>query len=112
MGPLENKMHEKFVQEYVKNGRNGLQAYKAVYPNVKDRSAGACAARLLAVARVAERFKELQAASAEGAKVTLEGLIKRLGDTATNATNDKQHSAAVAALVAQAKLAGFWGRAN
>jgi hypothetical protein len=76
MGPLENKMHEKFVQEYVKNGRNGLQGYKAVYPNVKDRSAGACAARLLAVARVAERFKELQAASAEGAKVTLEGLIK------------------------------------
>jgi hypothetical protein len=35
-------------------------------------------------------------------------LIKRLGDTATNATNDKQHAAVVAALVAQAKLAGFW----
>src|SRR5260370_5488034 len=45
---------------------------------------------------------------AEKAEVTLAGIIEQLGTTYTNASADKQRSAAVAALVAQAKLVGFW----
>jgi hypothetical protein len=37
----------------------------------------------------------------------LAGLIKRLGEIETNASNNNQ-SAAVSALIAQAKLAGLW----
>jgi hypothetical protein len=32
---LDKPQHEKFVQAYLKNGGNGREAYKAVYPAVK-----------------------------------------------------------------------------
>jgi hypothetical protein len=38
----------KFIEEYLKNGRNGQEAYKVAYPNVKDDNvAKAAASRLL-----------------------------------------------------------------
>jgi len=106
---LDNPQHEKFVQEYLKNGGNGREAYKASYPAVKkDETADSSAARLLRYARVRERMKELQHAAARETGVTLNGLIEKLGQTYTKATADKQHAAAVSAVIAQAKLAGIW----
>jgi hypothetical protein len=87
--------------------------YKAAYPAVKkDETADSSAARLLRYARVRERMKELQHAAARETGVTLNGLIEKLGETYTKATADKQHAAAVSAVIAQAKLAGIWGRAE
>lgn len=106
---LDSPQHEKFVQEYLKNGGNGRAAYKAVYPAVKkDETADSSAARLLRYAKVQERMKELQHAAARETGVTLNGLIEKLGETYTKATADKQHAAAVSAVIAQAKLAGIW----
>jgi hypothetical protein len=53
-------------------------------------------------------MKELQHAAARETGVTLNGLIEKLGETYTKATADKQHAAAVSAVIAQAKLAGIW----
>jgi hypothetical protein len=47
----------------------------------------------------------MQAKAAEKAEVTLAGIIEKLGTTYTNASADKQHSAAVAALVAPRRKA-------
>jgi phage terminase small subunit len=73
MAVLDNPQHEKFVQEYIKNGRNGCEAYKAVYPQIKtDEAADAAASRLLRTVNVSNRVKKLQAEAAEEAKLTLE----------------------------------------
>jgi phage terminase small subunit len=99
---LDKPQHEKFVQAYLKNGGNGREAYKAVYPAVKkDETADSAAARLLRYAKVQERMKELQHAAARETGVTLNGLIEKLGETYTKATADKQHAAAVSAVIAQ-----------
>jgi hypothetical protein len=50
----------------------------------------------------------MQSNAAEKAEVTLAGLIQKFGKIQEAASADKQHSAAVQALIAQAKLAGFW----
>jgi hypothetical protein len=50
----------------------------------------------------------MQSNAAEKAEVTLAGLIEKFGKIQEAASADKQHSAAVQALIAQAKLAGLW----
>jgi hypothetical protein len=56
--------------------------------------------------KFAARLAELQAAAAQKAEVTLADILTKLGETYAAAKRDKQHSALVSALVAQAKLAG------
>jgi hypothetical protein len=58
--------------------------------------------------KIRERFAELQALTAERAEITLVGLIQEFTAIQKKAERDKQHSAAVAALTAKAKLAGLW----
>jgi hypothetical protein len=50
----------------------------------------------------------LQNAAAEGAGVTLNGLIREAAYIQQKAVEARQFSAAVAALIAKAKLAGRW----
>jgi len=95
--------------EYLKNGGNGVEAYKAACPKkVTYGSAAACATRLLKNAKIRDRLKELQAAAAEEAKITIEGQIAKLQKLITKAEATGQLSAAVSAVVAQSKLAGIW----
>ena len=107
---LDNPQHEKFVQEYPKNGGNGVEAYKAAAcpKKVTYGSAAACATRLLKNAKIRDRLNELQAAAAEEAKITIEGQIAKLQKLITKAEATGQLSAAVSAVVAQSKLAGIW----
>ena len=42
-----NKNHQIFVDEYLQNGSNGLQAYKKAYPNANDDTARVNASKLL-----------------------------------------------------------------
>jgi hypothetical protein len=59
-------------------------------------------------AKIRDRLKELQAAAAEEAKITIEGQIAKLQKLITKAEATGQLSAAVSAVVAQSKLAGIW----
>ncbi len=49
-----NPRHQKFVQEYIKNGGNGVAAAKSVYPNQSDESLRVTAHRLLTSANIRE----------------------------------------------------------
>ena len=47
MEELTNKKHQRFIEEYLINGRNGTKAYMSVYPDSKEESASVNATRLL-----------------------------------------------------------------
>jgi ribosomal protein L24 len=63
---------------------------------------------LVAKGNIKGRVAELQDAAAAKTQITIESLIKEAADIQKRATKAGQHSAAIAALVAKAKLAGRW----
>ena len=103
MAPLRNAKHEHFAQELAE-GKSMIEAYKAAgyKPNRSH------ASRLVAKGNIKGRVAELQDAAATETQVTVESLIKEAADIQKRATKAGQHSAAIAALIAKAKLAGRW----
>jgi phage terminase small subunit len=100
---LPNPRHEKFAQGLAE-GKTAINAYEmAGYK--PDRGA---ASRLSANVSIQARVAELQGKAAESAIVTLEGLIQEAAELQVAGLKLNQISAAVAALTAKAKLAGFW----
>jgi len=98
---LKNPKHEQFAQELIK-GVNAGDAYVSVGYKHDDGNAS----RL--VQKVQARVQELTRKSAARAEVTLASLIQEAGEIQAAAIEDGAHSAAVQALTAKAKLAGFW----
>lgn len=103
MPPLQNQRHERFAQEVAK-GRTATEAYTLAGYKPHDGNA----ATLRGNQRVSERILELQERGAIKTEITLESLIREAGEIQDAAKADGQHSAAVAALTAKAKLAGLW----
>jgi phage terminase small subunit len=103
MGPLRNTKHERFAQELAE-GKSMSEAYEAAgyKPNRSH------ASRLVAKGNIKGRVAELQDAAAAETQVTVESLINEAADIQERATKAGQYSAAIAALVAKAKLAGRW----
>ena len=103
MGPLRNTKHERFAQELAAN-KSADGAYKAAGYK-PDR---AHASRLAANGNIRARVTQLQNVAAGEASVTIETLIREAADIQQKATDGRQYSAAIAALIAKAKLAGRW----
>jgi phage terminase small subunit len=103
MAPLRNPKHEKFAQGFAE-GKFADEAYSAA----GYKSGRAHASRLAANGRIRRRVAELQDAAATETQVTVETLIKEAAEIQQLATKAGQHSAAIAALIAKAKLAGRW----
>ena len=103
MGPLRNTKHERFAQELAAN-KSADGAYKAAGYK-PDR---AHASRLAANGRIKGRVAELQDAAAAETQIMVESLINEAADIQERATKAGQFSAAIAALIAKAKLAGRW----
>jgi hypothetical protein len=103
MAPLRNAKHERFAHELAE-GKSMSEAYQmAGYrPNRSH------ASRLVTNGNIKGRVAELQDAAATETQITIESLIKEAADIQRRATKAGQHSAAIAALVAKAKLAGRW----
>jgi phage terminase small subunit len=103
MAPLRNTKHEHFAQDLAE-GKSMIEACKAAgyKPNRSH------ASRLVAKGNIKGRVAELQDAAATETQVTVESLIKEAADIQKRATKAGQHSAAIAALIAKAKLAGRW----
>jgi phage terminase small subunit len=103
MGPLRNTKHERFAQELAE-GKSMSEAYEAAgyKPNRSH------ASRLVAKGNIKGRVAELQDAAAAETQVTVESLINEAADIQERAPKAGQYSAAIAALVAKAKLAGRW----
>lgn len=103
MPALKNGKHEKFAQGLAK-GMTGDDAYEAAGYAANRGNA----ARLKANESVLKRVGELQERVAERTIVTIESLIQEAADIQAAASQDGQHSAAISALTAKAKLAGLW----
>ena len=103
MSPLRNTSHERFAQELAAN-KSADGAYKTAGYK-RDR---AHASRLAANGNIRGRVAELQDAAAAEIQITLQSLIEEAADIQKRAAKAGQHSAAIAALIAKAKLAGRW----
>jgi phage terminase small subunit len=103
MTVLQNPRHEKFAQELSK-GKSQAEAYASAGYSPSEPNAS----RLTRNDKVQARVAELQDRSAIRAEVTLATLIQEAADIQAAAKDDKQYSAATAALTAKAKLAGLW----
>jgi hypothetical protein len=103
MGPLRNTKHERFAQDLAE-GKSADGAYTAAGYK-PDR---AHASRLAANGNIRGRVAELQDAAAAEIQITLQSFIEEAADIQKRATKAGQYSAAIAALIAKAKLAGRW----
>lgn len=103
MTALTNPKHERFAQELFK-GKTADEAYQVAgyQPSRKN------ASRLRANEDIQRRIAELQSASALRVEVTVASLIQEAGEIQAAAMQEKQLSAATAALTIKAKLAGLW----
>jgi phage terminase small subunit len=103
MPALQNPKHERFAQELAK-GKSASEAYVAAGYS-ESRSA---ASRLSTKVNVLARVSEIQDRGAIRTEITLASLMKEAAEIQAAALKANQHSAAVAALTAKAKLAGLW----
>lgn len=73
-----NKNQKAFCREYMKNGKNGLQAYMKVYKCKKEETAKANASRLLTNDNIQKYISELEKEIKEKDLITIEEIIKEL----------------------------------
>jgi phage terminase small subunit len=103
MGHLRNTKHERFAQELAK-GKSMNEAYEAAgYKPSRPH-----ASRLATNGNIRGRMAELQNAAAAKVELTIESLIEEAAGIQDKATRAGQFSAAIAALIAKAKLSGRW----
>ena len=103
MTALSNPKHELFAQELAK-GNSATEAYvMAGYS--ESRSA---ASRLSTNVNIVARMAEIQSRAVIRTEITLKSLMEEAAEIQAAALKANQHSAAVAALTAKAKLAGLW----
>jgi len=103
MTALSNPKHERFAQELAK-GKTADEAY--VIAGYKENRGNA--ATLKANQSILDRVQELQTVASMRVEVTVASLIKEAGEIQAAAMQEKQLSAASAALTIKAKLAGLW----
>lgn len=107
MPMLDNRRHELFAQEAAKEA-SGRGAYKkAGYKTTVDAAADVNASKLLRLAKVRERIAELQDRGAIRAEVTVQSVLGELEEARKAAMSNGQTSAAVAATMGKAKIAGL-----
>ena len=95
MAKLDNPQQERFCREYVIDVTN--QAAAAVRAGYSAKTAASQASRLLKNVNVKARVAELQAEAAERSEVTVDNVVKKLGELRDEAQAKGQLSAAVRA---------------
>lgn len=103
MPALKNPRHEIAAQLRAK-GMTEVDAHEQAGFIRNDGNAN----KLFTRQEVQDRVRELTGMSAARATVTIEGLIGEAAEIQRAAQAANQHSAAVAALTAKAKLSGLW----
>ena len=102
---------ELFLLLIVEQDLSATEAYAKAYPRCKASAVPSCTTRLLKNAKVIARKGELEAEKAlvvrAASRITTEFLTKELLSIARQASLDKQHSAASAAMMGIAKIHGM-----
>ena len=108
MPALANARHERFAQEVAKGKSRGQSYENCGYSCRSRNSRDAAAFRLFRSDKIRRRIAELQQHAIEDTAVTIVGLIREAAAIQVAAQRAGNHSAAVAALIAKAKIAGLW----
>jgi hypothetical protein len=112
MAALSNARHEAVALAYIADPeRLGWRAYQAVYPKCSQHAAETGFSRMLKNVEFCARIAELQAGAADNAEITLESLLRDVGEVHRAAMNAKQYAAANSALKLKAELSGFYNQA-
>jgi phage terminase small subunit len=102
-----NEKHKEFVNVYLANGKNGTQAYLAVYKSVKKEDTAAVnASKLLRNTKVQEYLQAEQDKSAAKLEITRESLLEDLKRIQSN-TESTNPQAALKAVDLMIKMLGF-----
>lgn len=72
------KRHSAFIDEYLSNGFNGTNAYKAVYQGIGDRSANVNASKLLSKPEILAEIDARLMATAKKSGITRQDLVDDL----------------------------------
>jgi hypothetical protein len=110
MPALKNVRYEKFCQNIATSPKTGWpqgRCYVEAGFKTADRSADACAARLLTRANVQMRIAELVEPTVRKTRATVDTLAAQLDAVFDGATGDRQWGAAGSAAALKAKLLGF-----
>jgi hypothetical protein len=110
MPTLKNPKHEKFCQRIATSPKTGWaqgRCYTEAGFRTADRSADACAARLLTRANIQSRLAELVEPTVRKTRATVDTLAAQLDAVFDGATGDRQWGAAGSAAALKAKLLGF-----
>ena len=110
MPALKNVRYEKFCQHIATSPKTGWpqgRCYVEAGFKTADRSADACAARLLTRANVQSRIAELVEPTVRKTRATVDTLAAQLDAVFDGATGDRQWGAAGSAAALKAKLLGF-----
>lgn len=103
MPALQNPKHERFAQGLAK-GRSASEAYV----DAGYRESRSAASRLSTNVNILARVAEIQDRATIRTEITLASLMEEAAEIQAAALKANQHSAAIAALTAKAKLAGLW----
>jgi phage terminase small subunit len=103
LAALSNPKHELFAQELAK-GKSQAEAYSEAGYKPSEQNAS----RLTRNDKVQTRVAEIQGRAVIRTQITLASLMEEAAEIQAAALKANQHSAAVAALTAKAKLAGLW----
>jgi phage terminase small subunit len=103
MPALDNPKHERFAQELAK-GKTADEAY--VLAGYKENRHNA--SRLKTNETISGRVAEIIDRGAIRTEITIASLMQEAAEIQQAALKANQHSAAIAALTAKAKLAGLW----
>jgi hypothetical protein len=110
MPALQNVRYERFCQNIATSPKTGWpqgRCYVEAGYKTADRSADACAARLLTRANIQARIAELVEPTVRKTRATVDDLASQLDEVFAGATGDRQWGAAGSAAALKAKLLGF-----
>jgi hypothetical protein len=110
MPALRNVKHEMFAQHISTSPKTGWsqgRCYTEAGFKTEDRSADACAARLLTNANIQARIAELVEPTVRKTRATVDTLASQFDEVFAGAMMQAQFGAAGAAAAAKAKLLGF-----
>lgn len=106
------KKHCQVIDEWFTNGRNGTQAYKAVYPNVSDNIAAVNFSKILTNTKIENYIESKEANVGQHHQITLQSIIDELNEAYDLAKKTTQVNGMISASKEKAKLVGLYEKHN
>ena len=104
---LKNKKHQRFIENYLTNGRNGTKAYMAVYPDANAESANVNSTKLLTNANIRLYLEQEENKITEKFQITRESMANLLLDCIEDCKEASDRKNLIAAVNTLNKMFGI-----